>query len=51
MAIIGAGPAGMSAAYYLRIKGYSVTVFEKEEKPGGMLRYGIPSFRLRKRCH
>ena len=48
MAIIGAGPAGMSAAYYLRIKGYSVTVFEKEEKPGGMLRYGIPSFRLEK---
>ena len=45
MAIIGAGPAGMSAAYYLRIKGYPVTVFEKEEKPGGMLRYGIPSFR------
>ena len=48
MAIIGAGPAGMSAAYYLRIKGYPVTVFEKEEKPGGMLRYGIPSFRLEK---
>ena len=48
MAIIGAGPAGMSAAYYLRMKGYPVTVFEKEEKPGGMLRYGIPSFRLDK---
>lgn len=48
MAIIGAGPAGMSAAYYLRIKGYPVTIFEKEEKPGGMLRYGIPSFRLEK---
>ena len=48
MAIIGAGPAGMSAAYYLRMKGYPVTIFEKEEKPGGMLRYGIPSFRLDK---
>ena len=48
MAIIGAGPAGMSAAYYLRIKGYPVTVFEKEEKPGGMLRYGIPNYRLPK---
>lgn len=45
MAIIGAGPAGMSAAYYLRIMGYPVTIFEKEEKPGGMLAYGIPSFR------
>ena len=48
MAIIGAGPAGMSAAYYLRMKGYPVTIFEKEEQPGGMLRYGIPSFRLDK---
>lgn len=48
MAIIGAGPAGMSAAYYLRIMGYPVTIFEKEEKPGGMLVYGIPSFRLEK---
>ena len=48
MAIIGAGPAGMSAAYYLRIMGYPVTIFEKEEKPGGMLAYGIPSFRLEK---
>ena len=48
MAVIGAGPAGMSAAYYLRSKGYDVTVFEKEEKPGGMLTLGIPSFRLEK---
>ena len=48
MAIIGAGPAGMSAAYYLRTMGYPVTIFEKEEKPGGMLMYGIPSFRLEK---
>lgn len=48
IAVIGAGPAGMSAAYYLRIKGYPVTVFEKEKRPGGMLLNGIPSFRLEK---
>jgi len=48
IAVIGAGPAGLSAAYYLRTKGYPVTVFEKEKEPGGMLRYGIPSFRLEK---
>ena len=48
IAVIGAGPAGMSAAYYLRCKGYPVTVFEKEKKAGGMLLYGIPSFRLEK---
>jgi NADPH-dependent glutamate synthase beta subunit-like oxidoreductase len=39
VAIIGAGPAGLSAAYYLRIRGYGVTVYEKEEKPGGDLRH------------
>ncbi len=48
MAVIGAGPAGMSCAYYLRTRGYDVTVFEKEQRPGGMLLNGIPNFRLEK---
>ena len=48
IAIIGGGPAGLSAAFYLRKQGYPVTIFEKEEKPGGMLTYGIPNFRLDK---
>lgn len=48
VAIIGAGPAGLSCAYFLAEKGYSPTIFEKNEKPGGMLRYGIPSFKLEK---
>ncbi|NLV86291.1 MAG: FAD-dependent oxidoreductase [Clostridiales bacterium] len=48
IAIVGAGPAGLSCAYYLAIDGYSVTVFEKEEKLGGMLTLGIPNFRLEK---
>ncbi len=48
IAVIGAGPAGMSCAYYLRTKGYPVTVFEKESRPGGMLTIGVPSFRLEK---
>lgn len=48
IAVIGAGPAGMSCAYYLTIKGYDVTVFEKQQKLGGMLTLGIPSFRLEK---
>lgn len=48
IAVIGSGPAGLSAAYYLAVKGYPVTVFEKEEKLGGMLTLGIPSFRLEK---
>ncbi len=46
VAIIGAGPSGLSCAYQLARRGYSVTVFETAEKPGGMLRYGIPSYRL-----
>ncbi|WP_367924525.1 FAD-dependent oxidoreductase, partial [uncultured Ruthenibacterium sp.] len=48
IAIIGAGPAGLSCAYYLAEKGYRPTVFEKNEKPGGMLVYGIPSYKLEK---
>ena len=48
IAVIGAGPAGLSCAYYLAIKGYPVTVFEKEQMLGGMLTMGIPSFRLDK---
>lgn len=48
IAVIGAGPAGLTAAYYLRQEGYPVTVFEKEQRPGGMLMNGIPDFRLEK---
>ena len=48
MAVIGAGPGGLAAAYYLRKAGYPVTIFEKQAALGGMLRYGIPSFRLEK---
>ncbi|MBQ9188031.1 MAG: FAD-dependent oxidoreductase, partial [Clostridia bacterium] len=48
IAVIGAGPAGLSAAYYLRSEGYPVSVFEKESRPGGMLLNGIPNFRLEK---
>lgn len=48
IAIIGGGPAGISCAYYLAEKGYKPTIFEKNQKPGGMLVYGIPSFVLEK---
>ena len=48
IAVIGAGPAGLSCAYFLAADNYRVTVFDKNELPGGMLRYGIPSFRLEK---
>ncbi len=47
-AVIGSGPAGMSAAYYLLLAGHEVTVFERDPAPGGMLRYGIPEYRLPK---
>jgi len=46
IAVIGAGPAGLSCAYQLARRGYQVTVFEAFSKPGGMLRYGIPAYRL-----
>lgn len=49
IAIIGGGPAGLTAAYYLRTEGYPVTVFEREQRAGGMLMNGIPNFRLDKR--
>ncbi len=48
VAVISAGPAGMTAAYYLAAQGYPVTVFERNNAPGGMLKFGIPSFRLEK---
>lgn len=46
IAIIGAGPAGLSAAHYLALMGYECTIFEKLPLPGGMMRYGIPEYRL-----
>ncbi len=48
IAVIGAGPSGLSCAYYLAVEGYKVTVFEKEKTLGGMLNLGIPAFRLEK---
>ncbi len=48
VAVVGAGPAGLSCAYYLALKGHSVKVFDMMPQPGGMLRYGIPEYRLEK---
>jgi len=48
VAVIGAGPSGLTAAYYLSLMGHAVTVYEEHEKAGGMLRYGIPEYRLPK---
>lgn len=48
IAIIGGGPAGLSCAFYLAEKGYKPTIFEKNDRPGGMLVYGIPSYKLEK---
>ena len=48
IAIVGAGPAGLTCAYYLALMGYAPTVFERAEKPGGMMTYGIPSYKLPK---
>ncbi len=46
VAVVGSGPAGMTAAHYLSLKGYQVTVFESEDRPGGMMLSAIPSYRL-----
>ncbi|MDZ7852571.1 MAG: NAD(P)-binding protein [Halomonas sp.] len=46
VAIIGSGPGGLAAAYYLRLLGYRITVYDGRDLPGGMLRYGIPEYRL-----
>lgn len=48
IAVVGAGPSGLTCAYFLAVEGYKVTVFEKEKELGGMLRFGIPEFRLQK---
>jgi len=46
VAVVGSGPAGLTVAYYLRLKGYGITIFEALDQPGGMLRVGIPDYRL-----
>ncbi|MCL2471625.1 MAG: FAD-dependent oxidoreductase, partial [Propionibacteriaceae bacterium] len=48
IAVVGAGPSGLSAAYYLAQEGHSITVFDRQPQPGGMMRYGIPEYRLPK---
>ncbi|ACV64464.1 glutamate synthase, NADH/NADPH, small subunit [Desulfofarcimen acetoxidans DSM 771] len=49
IAVVGSGPAGMSAAYYLNAVGHDVTVYERSDRPGGLLMYGIPNMKLEKR--
>lgn len=49
IAVVGSGPSGLSCAYYSKRLGYSVKIFERDEKPGGILRYGIPEYRLPKK--
>jgi heterodisulfide reductase subunit A len=46
VAVVGSGPAGLAVAYYLRLKGYQITIFEALQELGGMLRVGIPDYRL-----
>lgn len=48
IAVVGSGPSGLTAAYFLALMGHKVVIFEEHEKPGGMLRYGIPEYRLPK---
>ncbi|MDD5557242.1 MAG: FAD-dependent oxidoreductase [bacterium] len=48
VAVVGSGPAGLTAAYFLALRGHAVTILEARERPGGMLRYGIPAYRLPK---
>ena len=49
VAIIGGGPGGLSAAYYLALMGHKVIIFEQRKQLGGMLRYGIPNYRFQER--
>src|SRR5581483_11257061 len=49
VAVVGSGPAGMAAAQQLTRAGHDVTVFERDDRPGGLLRYGIPEFKMEKR--